>query len=261
MNMGVQEIIAESKRKMELEALKKRNEELDKLIEKLTEAEEKNRQEELENYVMPEDVDKELQEKAVGDYEKDQAEQQRIYREREDKRKKLEDEERQLEESFSQKVQGSVGESQKWFGYLKRYTLIGIVTGLPGIGLAYLLDKWQENKMVKDLYEAHINTIVYPENSELAKIYQQKRNEFCRVYDIDKIEKNIKESGLITLIKNDRNELIKLNKEIKVSREMYLRDLDLRIEREAELMEQEEEESIRNQEEMDEEFELELKQS
>ena len=109
MNMGVQEIIAESKRKMELEALKKRNEELDKLIEKLTEAEEKIRQEELENYVMPEDVDNELQEKAIGDFEKDQAEQQRIYREREDKRKKLEDEERQLEESFSQKVQGSVG--------------------------------------------------------------------------------------------------------------------------------------------------------
>ena len=166
-----------------------------------------------------------------------------------------------MEESFSQKVQGSVGESQKWFGYLKRYVLIGMVTGLPGIGLAYLLDKWQENKMVRDLYEAHINTIVYPDNVEIAKIYQQKRNEFCRVYDIDKIEKNIKESGLITLIKNDRNELIKLNKEIKVSEEMYLRELDLRIDREAEFMKLEEEEAIKNQEEMDEEFELELKQS
>lgn len=259
--MGVQEIIAESKRKMELEALKKRNEELDKLIEKLTEAEEKIRQEELENYVMPEDVDKELQEKAVNDYKKEEKEQQRIYIEREDRKKKLEDEERQLEEEFSKKVQGSVGESQKWFGYLKRYTLIGIVTGLPGIGLAYLLDKWQENKMVKDLYEAHINTIIYPDNAELAKIYQQKRNEFCRVYNIDKIEKNIKKSELITKIKYDRDELIKLNKEIKVSREMYLKDLDLRIERESELMEQEEQEAIRNQEEMDEEFELELKQS
>lgn len=259
--MGVQEIIAESKKKMEMEILKKRNEELDRLLEKLTEAEEKIRQEELKNYVMPEDVNNELQEKAIKDYNQEQKEQEKIYKEREDKRKKLEDEERQLEESFSQKVQGSVGESQKWFGYLKRYVLIGMVTGLPGIGLAYLLDKWQENKMVRDLYEAHINTIVYPDNVEIAKIYQQKRNEFCRVYDIDKIEKNIKESGLITLIKNDRNELIKLNKEIKVSEEMYLRELDLRIDREAEFMKLEEEEVIKNQEEMDEEFELELKQS
>ncbi len=259
--MGVQEIIAESKKKMEMEILKKRNEELDRLLEKLTEAEEKIRQEELKNYVMPEDVNNELQEKAIKDYNQEQKEQEKIYKEREDKRKKLEDEERQLEESFSQKVQGSVGESQKWFGYLKRYVLIGMVTGLPGIGLAYLLDKWQENKMVRDLYEAHINTIVYPDNVEIAKIYQQKRNEFCRVYDIDKIEKNIKESGLITLIKNDRNELIKLNKEIKVSEEMYLRELDLRIDREAEFMKLEEEEAIKNQEEMDEEFELELKQS
>ena len=259
--MGVQEIIAESKKKMEMEILKKRNEELDRLLEKLTEAEEKIRQEELKNYVMPEDVNNELQEKAIKDYNQEQKEQEKIYKVREDKRKKLEDEERQLEESFSQKVQGSVGESQKWFGYLKRYVLIGMVTGLPGIGLAYLLDKWQENKMVRDLYEAHINTIVYPDNVEIAKIYQQKRNEFCRVYDIDKIEKNIKESGLITLIKNDRNELIKLNKEIKVSEEMYLRELDLRIDREAEFMKLEEEEAIKNQEEMDEEFELELKQS
>ena len=47
--MGVQEIIAESKKKMEMEILKKRNEELDRLLEKLTEAEEKIRQEELKN--------------------------------------------------------------------------------------------------------------------------------------------------------------------------------------------------------------------
>ena len=63
--MGVQEIIAESKKKMEMEILKKRNEELDRLLEKLTEAEEKIRQEELKNYVMPEDVNNELQEKAI----------------------------------------------------------------------------------------------------------------------------------------------------------------------------------------------------
>ncbi|MDO5555159.1 MAG: hypothetical protein Q4G09_00450 [Clostridia bacterium] len=258
--MGVQEIIAESKKRMELEALKKRNEELDKLLEKLTEAEEKIRQENLDMLVMPDEVNEELQKKAKNDYEKDKEEQEKLFKEREDKRKKLEDEERQLEESFSERVQGSVDENKKWFGYLKRYTLIGIVSGLPGIAIAYLVDKWQENIMVKELYEAHINTIVYPDNIELQKIYQRKRNEFCRVYDIDKIEKLIKESGLISLIKTDRDELIKLNSEIKRANEIYSRDLDLAIERNAELMQAEEEELIKNQEEMDEEFELEIKQ-
>lgn len=258
--MGVQEIIAESKKKMQLEALKKRNEELDNLIERLTEAEEKIRQEELENYIMPEEVDMEIQNKTVKDYEEEQEKNRKLFQEREDRRKKLEEEERQLEESFSNKVQGSVDESKKWLGYLKRYILIGLVTGLPGIGLAYLVDKWQENKMVKELYQAHINTIVYPDNIELQKTYQRKRNEFYKVYDIDKIEKIIKESGLISQIKNDRNELIKLNDEIKVSQEMYLRTVDLQIEQDAEYMRAEEEEQLRNQEEMDEEFELELKQ-
>lgn len=257
--MGVQEIIAESKKRMQLEALKKRNDELDQLIEKLTEAEEKIRQENLEDYVMPEDVDKEIQDKTEKDYQKEQEENKKLFMEREERRKKLEDEERQLEESFSSKVQGSVDESKKWFGYLKRYVLIGLVTGFPGIACAYLVDKWQENKMVKELYQAHINTIVYPDNVQLQKIYQQKRNEFCRVYDIDKIEKNIKESNLISQIKVDRNELIKLNDEIKTAEEMYKRSLDLAIEKEAEIMEQEEAEQIANQEEMDEEFELELK--
>lgn len=259
--MGVQEIIAESKKKMELEALKKRNQELDQLIEKLTEAEEKIRQENLKDNIMPEEVDKLVQEKTIKDYEKEQDEQRKIFRDRETKRKKLEDEERKLEESFSEKVQGSVNENKKMFGYLKRYVLIGMVTGFPGIAIAYLFDKWQENSMVKDLYQAHINTVVYPDNVELQKIYQQKRNEFCRVYNIDKIEKMIKESELITQIKDDRNELIKLNKELKTSEEMYYRAIDLAIEKEAEMMKLEEEEAIKNQEEMDEEFELELKQS
>ena len=75
--MGVQEIIAESKKKMEMEILKKRNEELDRLLEKLTEAEEKIRQEELKNYVMPEDVNNELQEKAIKDYNQEQKEQEK----------------------------------------------------------------------------------------------------------------------------------------------------------------------------------------
>lgn len=259
--MGVQEIIAESKKKMQLEALKKRNQEISDLIDKLNEVEERIREENLSDFIMPDEVDEVLQDKAETDYKKDQEEQQRLYLEKEEKRKKLEDEEKMLEASFSNKVQGSVGESTKWFGYLKRYVLIGLVTGLPGIGLAYLVDRWQENKMITDLYNAHINTIVYPDNYELQKIYQQKRNEFCRVYDIDKIEKMIKESNLISQIKVDRKELIKLNEEIKVSEEMYKRSLDLAIEKEAELMRIEEEEQIANQAEMDDEFELELKRN
>lgn len=259
--MGVQDIIEESKKKMQLESLKKRNEELNNLIEKLTEAEERIRQEELKNYFMTEEVDKVIQEKTIEDIEKEQEESKRLFIEKEEKRKKLEDEEKQLEDSFSNKVKGSVDESKKWFVYLQRYVLIGMVTGFPGIALAYIFDKWQENSMVKELYQAHINTIVYPDNIELQKIYQKKRNEFCRVYDIDKIEKNIKESGLISQIKTDRNELIKLNTEIKKSEEMYQRSIDLAIEKEAELMKEEEDEQIKTQEEMDEEFELELKQN
>ena len=238
--MGVQEIIAESKKKMELEALK--------------------RQENLENNIMPKEVDELVQEKTIKDYEKEQEEQRKIFRDRELKRRKLEDEERELEESFSEKVQGSVNENKKLFGYLKRYVLIGMVIGFPGIAIAYLFDKWQENSMVKDLYQAHINTVVYPDNVELQKIYQQKRNEFCRVYNIDKIEKMIKESELISKIKTDRDELIKLNKEIKTSEEMYYKAVDLAIDMASEMMKEEEEEALKVQEEMDEEFELELKQ-
>ena len=61
-------------------------------------------------------------------------------------------EERRLAEDFSNQIQGSVSENTKLFGYIKRYVLIGIVTGIPGIAITYLFDKWEENKMVKDLY-------------------------------------------------------------------------------------------------------------
>ena len=258
--MGVQEIIAQSKKKMQLEALKKRNEEIDKLIDKLTEVEEQIRQENLEQYIMPKEVDELVQEKTKDDVKKEEEETRKLYLEKENKKSKLEDEERALEESFSNKVQGSVNDNQKWLGYLKRYVIIGMVTGgFPGIAIAYLFDKWQENRMIKELYQAHINTIVYPDNVELQKIYQRKRNEFYKVYDIDKIEKNIKESGIITQIKNDRAELLKLNEEIKITEEMYLKSIDIAIDKEAEIMQLEEEELLRNQEEIDEELQLEIK--
>lgn len=73
-------------------------------------------------------------------------------------------------------------------GFIKRYVLIGIVTGVPGIALTYLWDKWQENKMVKDLYNKNISLVTNPNNRELAKEYEILRRKFYKAYDIDKIE-------------------------------------------------------------------------
>lgn len=259
--MGVQDIIAESKKKKELEVAKRKEQELNELRERLTEIEEQIRQENLESNIMPTEVDETLQNRAIKDCKDKEEEQKRLIREREIKKKKLEDEEKELEANFSEKVQGSVDESRKIFGYLKRYILIGLVTGFPGIALTYLFDKWQDNKMIDELYQAHINTLIYPDNIELQKMYQQKRNEFCKVYDIDKIEKTIKQSELITKMKSDKSELIKLNEEIKTTKEMYKRTIDLEIDKVAEITRIEEEEAMENQEEMDQEFELELKRT
>ena len=154
--MTVDEILRQSKKNMQLEKLKKQNEEIQLLIDRLTEVEEQIKQEEFKNYIMPEEVDKLIQEKTINDVKKEEEETRRLFLEKENRKKKLEDEERALEQSFSKKVHGSVSDSQKWFGYLKRYVIIGMVTGgFPGIAIAYLFDKWQENKMVKDFYSLH----------------------------------------------------------------------------------------------------------
>ncbi len=70
-------------------------------------------------------------------------------------------------------------------GFIKRYVLIGIVTGVPGIGLTYLWDKWQENKMAKDLYNKNLETVSNPNNRELAKEYEMFRKKFYKAYDFD----------------------------------------------------------------------------
>ena len=64
--------------------------------------------------------------------------------ENEKQRKKLREEEEKLQQNFSNKLGSDVAQSKKLFGFLKRYVLIGIVTGVPGIALTYLWDKWQE---------------------------------------------------------------------------------------------------------------------
>lgn len=109
-------------------------------------------------------------------------------KENEERRKKIKNEEEKLQLDFSNKVGTDIAHSKKLIGFIKRYVLIGIVTGVPGIALTYLWDKWQENKMVKDLYNKNISLVTNPNNRELAKEYEILRRKFYKAYDIDKIE-------------------------------------------------------------------------
>lgn len=148
----------------------------------------------------------------------------------EKQRKKLKEEEEKIQQSFANKLGTDVAQSKKLFGFIKRYVLIGIVTGIPGIGLTYLWDKWQENKMVKDLYNKNIETVTNPNNKDLAKEYELLRRKFNKAYDIDKIERLLKTSEEIEKLKNDNKALEKLNEEIKKCREAYEKNLDNYIE-------------------------------
>jgi len=158
------------------------------------------------------------------------AEDERKRLENEKQRKKLMDEEKEIQESFSNKVGTDIANSKKLIGFIKRYVLIGIVTGVPGIGLTYLYDKWQENKMVKDLYNKNIETVANQNNKELAREYELLRKKFCKAYDVDKIEKLIMASDEIERLKNDKKALEKLNEEIKKYRESYEKNLGNLIE-------------------------------
>ena len=145
-------------------------------------------------------------------------------------RKKLREEEEKLQQNFSNKLGSDVAQSKKLFGFLKRYVLIGIVTGVPGIALTYLWDKWQENKMVNDLYEKNIELVANPNNKGLAKEYELLRRKFYKAYDIDKIERLVKTSEDIEKLKNDNKLLEKLNEEIRKCREEYEKNLGNYIE-------------------------------
>ena len=138
------------------------------------------------------------------------AEDERKRLENEKQRKKLMDEEKEIQESFSNKVGTDIANSKKLIGFIKRYVLIGIVTGVPGIGLTYLYDKWQENKMVKDLYNKNIETVANQNNKELAREYELLRKKFCKAYDVDKIEKLIMASDEIERLKNIENHTKKI---------------------------------------------------
>ena len=155
-------------------------------------------------------------------------EQKRLQSEKE--RKKLKDEEAKIQANFSDKLGMNISQSKKLLGFIKRYVLIGIVTGVPGIALSYLWDKWQENKMLKDLYDKNIEKVANPNNKELAKEYEILRRKFYKAYDIDKIERLVDTSEEIKQLKNDKKMLEKLNEEIKKYSNEYEKNLDIYIE-------------------------------
>lgn len=192
--------------------------ELDKLKDRLTEIQEENEQKVKEKL----EKEKQYYEQMASD------EQQRL--KTEEKRKQLKEEEELIQQSFSDKVGTDIANSKKLIGFIKRYVLIGVVTGIPGIGLTYLWDKWQENKMVKDLYNKNLESVVNPNNKDLAKEYEMLRRKFCKAYDVDKIEKLVMASEEIEKLKNDKKALEKLNEEIKKYRESYEKNLGNLIE-------------------------------
>ena len=146
------------------------------------------------------------------------------------RRKKIKDEEEKLQLDFSNKVGTDIVRSKKLIGFIKRYVLIGIVTGVPGIAITYLWDKWQENKMVKELYQKNIEAVVNPSNRELAREYELLRKKFYKAYDIDKIEKLLMTSNELEKLKDDNKSIQKLTEEIRKAREIYTKNLDNYIE-------------------------------
>ena len=145
-------------------------------------------------------------------------------------RKKLKDEEEKIQLNFSDKIGTNIADNRKVVGFIKRYILIGMVTGVPGIAITYLWDKWQENKMIKDLYEKNMRSITNPNNRELAKEYETLRKKFYKAYDIDKIENLLMASDEIEKLKKDNKSIQKLTEEIKKAREQYEKNLGLYIE-------------------------------
>ena len=220
----------------EIEKIKNRMEEIDDENEKLRKQKEENEKKYFEEQ-------KEIEEKL---------------KENEELRKKLKEEEEQLQVDFSNKVGTDIAESKKLIGFIKRYVLIGIVTGVPGIALTYLWDKWQENKMVKDLYNKNIEAVANPNNRDLAKEYELLRRKFYKAYDVDKIEKLLRASDEIAKLKYDKKSIEKLTEEITKCREQYSNNLDKYIENQIISETQEVVEETETIEEIEEEEELEL---
>lgn len=212
----------------------------------------KNRLNEIQN----EEEKKKKKEKEY--YEKMAAnEEKRLQNEKQ--RKELKEEEKKAQEDFSNKLGTDIAKSKKIFGFLKRYVLIGMITGVPGIALTYLWDKWQENKMVENLYQKNIESVANSNDRDLAREYELLRRKFCKAYNIDKIERLIKTSEEIEKLKNDNKKLEKLNTEIKKCREEYEKNLGNCIENQIMSEKQENREETTEVEETEEEEELEIR--
>ena len=166
---------------------------------------------------------------------KNQTESQKKIKELEERKKQAEKEERALIENFSQEIGQSVKDTEKIWGYLKRYALIGMVTGVPGIALTCLYDKWKENAMAKELKELNQKVIASqnePElHKELAEKYQKYERQFCKVHHIDELQKNIRKSGYISQIKTSKEALLGLVDEINKYKELDKKETEKEFEK------------------------------
>lgn len=216
----------------------------------ITEKKVKNRLEEIqeENEKIKKEKDKK--------YFEEQKDIEEKTKENEKIRKKIKYEEEKIQLSFSNKVGTDIAHSKKLIGFIKRYVLIGIVTGVPGIALTYLWDKWQENKMIKDLYEKNIRSVANPNNRELAKEYEILKRKFHKAYDIDKIEKLLVTSDEIEKLKNDKKSIQKLTEEIEKCKEIYTKNLGNYIENQIIAEQKEKQEKTTIEEDTEEELEI-----
>ena len=137
--------------------------------------------------------------------EKNQTENQKKIKELEERKKQAEKEEQLLIESFSQEIGQSVKDTEKIWGYLKRYTLIGMVTGVPGIALTCLYDKWKENAMAKELKELNQKVIASQNEPELHKELAEKYGVSVMVMTgfLDGINDSLKEANPIEEMEED----------------------------------------------------------
>ena len=197
-----------------------------------------------------------------------QTENQKKIKELEERRKEAEEEEKILIENFSQEIGQSVKDTEKIWGYLKRYALIGMVTGVPGIALTCLYDKWKENTMAKELKELNQKVIASqnePElHKELAEKYQKYERQFCKVHHIDELQKNIRKSGYISQIKTSKEALLGLVDEINKYKELDKTETEKEFEKLKQLSDEfikqeESNEAIEEEVEEDEEIVLEQK--
>ena len=196
-----------------------------------------------------------------------QTENQKKIKELEERRKEAEKEEKILIENFSQEIGQSVKDTEKIWGYLKRYALIGMVTGVPGIALTCLYDKWKENTMAKELKELNQKVIASqnePElHKELAEKYQKYERQFCKVHHIDELQKNIRKSGYISQIKTSKEALLGLVDEINKYKELDKKETEKEFEKLKQLSDEfikQEESNEASEEEVEEDEEIVLEQ-